>query len=105
MNRTYIRIKYAADFLVALIAVIVFSPLMAGVAIAIKAEDGGSVIFSQRRTGAGGKKFNCYKFRSMKSTDVHFDKTSPIPSKKTHARPFRRDTMHHITEKGATRCC
>ena len=31
MNRTYIRIKYAADFLVALIAVIVFSPLMAGV--------------------------------------------------------------------------
>ena len=78
MNRTYIRIKYAADFLVALIAVIVFSPLMAGVAIAIKAEDGGSVIVSQRRTGAGGKKFNCYKFRSMKSTDVHFDKTQPV---------------------------
>ena len=78
MNRTYIRIKYAADFLVALIAVIVFSPLMAGVAIAIKAEDGGSVIFSQRRTVAGGKKFNCYKFRSMKSTDVHFDKTQPV---------------------------
>ena len=78
MNRTYIRIKYAADFLVALIAVIVFSPLMAGVAIAIKAEDGGSVIFSQRRPGAGGKKFNCYKFRSMKSTDVHFDKTQPV---------------------------
>ena len=78
MNRTYIRIKYAADFLVALIAVIVFSPLMAGVAIAIKAEDGGSVIFSQRRTGAGGKKFNCYKFRSMNSTDVHFDKTQPV---------------------------
>ena len=78
MNRTYIRIKYAADFLIALIAVIVFSPLMAGVAIAIKAEDGGSVIFSQQRTGAGGKKFNCYKFRSMKSTDVHFDKTQPV---------------------------
>ena len=78
MNRTYIRIKYAIDFLIALISVIALSPLYAGVAIAIKIEDGGPVIFKQRRTGAGGKKFNCYKFRSMKSTHVHFDKTQPV---------------------------
>ncbi len=78
MNRTYIRIKYAIDFLIALISVIALSPLYAGVAIAIKIEDGGPVIFKQRRTGAGGKKFDCYKFRSMKSTHVHFDKTQPV---------------------------
>ena len=67
MNRAYIKIKYALDFLLAAAGIILFSPLMLGVAIAIKAEDGGSVIFRQTRTGVGGKKFNCYKFRSMKS--------------------------------------
>lgn len=74
MNRAYIRFKYAADFVVALIAVVVCLPLFIAVSIAIKAEDGGKVIFAQRRTGVGGKKFNCYKFRSMKSTDVSYDK-------------------------------
>lgn len=74
MNRTYLRIKYAIDFVIALVGVIVLAPLFAGVAIAIKAEDGGPVIFRQRRTGAGGKKFDCYKFRSMKSTHISYDK-------------------------------
>lgn len=78
MNRVYIRFKYAMDWLAALIAVIAASPLLLGVAIAIKAEDGGPVIFKQSRTGAGGRKFNCYKFRSMKSTHVAFDKNHPV---------------------------
>ena len=52
MNRAYIKIKYALDFLLAAAGIILFSPLMLGVAIAIKAEDGGSVIFRQTRTGA-----------------------------------------------------
>lgn len=78
MNKAYLKFKYAFGFLLALIGVIALSPLMAAVAIAIKAEDGGPVIFKQKRTGAGGKKFNCYKFRSMKSTQVSFDKDHPV---------------------------
>lgn len=78
MNKTYIRFKYAIDFVVALVGIVVFSPLMLGVAIAIKAEDGGSVIFKQRRTGAEGKKFDCYKFRSMKSETVSYDKNKRV---------------------------
>ncbi len=78
MNKFYIGVKYSADFLIALILVVALSPLMLGIAIAIKAEDGGVVIFKQRRTGAGGKKFNCYKFRSMKSTEVTFDKDKRV---------------------------
>ena len=78
MNNAYIKFKYAADFLLALIGVVILSPVFIGVAIAIKAEDGGKIIFKQRRTGAGGKKFNCYKFRSMKSTQVSFDKNHPV---------------------------
>ena len=82
MNRTYIRLKYTVDFFIALVALIAASPILIAVAIAIKAEDGGQVIFKQLRTGKQGKKFYCYKFRSMKSTDVSFDKEHPVISKR-----------------------
>lgn len=78
MNTAYIKFKYAADFVLALFGVVLLAPLFAAVAIAIKAEDGGKVILTQRRTGVGGKKFNCYKFRSMKRADVAFDKNNPV---------------------------
>jgi lipopolysaccharide/colanic/teichoic acid biosynthesis glycosyltransferase len=45
--------------------IIVLSPLLIAVAIAIKLEDGGPVIFIQRRTGLGNRFFGMYKFRSM----------------------------------------
>ena len=78
MHRGYRIFKYSFDFCAALLGVIVLSPLLLLVAIAIKAEDGGEIIFRQKRTGAGGKKFYCYKFRSMKSADVPFDKHRPV---------------------------
>ena len=78
MNRVYIRFKYAMVFVMALVALVAVSPLLLGVAIAIKAEDGGKVIFKQLRTGKQGKKFYCYKFRSMKGENVPFDKHRPV---------------------------
>lgn len=80
MRKIYIKIKYAIAFLLALIALVLTSPIFLIVAIAIKAEDGGNIIFKQLRTGKEGKKFYCYKFRSMKSTDVAFDKNNPVIS-------------------------
>ena len=41
------------------------SPILLGVAIAIKLDDGGPVFFSQTRIGLHGKPFKMYKFRSM----------------------------------------
>ncbi len=58
-------IKRAFDFTVALIATIVFSPLLAATAIAVKAYDGGPAIYKQKRLTYGGKEFYLYKFRSM----------------------------------------
>lgn len=78
MIRFYLQIKYIIDFLLALAGVIIISPLLAGIAIAIKCEDGGNVLLKQTRTGRYGKKFTCYKFRSMKSADVPFDKHNPV---------------------------
>ncbi len=78
MTKVYLQFKYIADFIFALLGLIVVSPLMAGIAIAIKAEDGGKVLLRQLRTGRYGNKFVCYKFRSMKSADVPFDKSRPV---------------------------
>ncbi len=74
MHRGYLYLKYAFDFCAALLAVILLSPLLLAVAAAIKLEDGGEVIFRQKRTGRGGKKFYCYKFRSMTSAKVRYNK-------------------------------
>ncbi len=78
MKKIYVKIKYFLDFIIALILLVLFSPLFIGISIAIKAEDGGKIFFSQLRTGKYGKKFKCYKFRSMVGTDLAFDKKSPV---------------------------
>lgn len=57
--------KRLFDIALSLLALIVLSPVFLGVAIAIKCEDGGKVIFKQTRLTKGGKEFVMYKFRSM----------------------------------------
>ena len=52
--------------LLALILVIVFSPLFIIVAFAILLEDGFPIFFTQKRIGINYTFFNIYKFRSMK---------------------------------------
>lgn len=61
----YKSIKRILDFFFALFATIVFSPLMAIAAILIKIDDGGPVLFKQKRPGKDGKIFEVYKFRTM----------------------------------------
>lgn len=74
----YFKIKKVADVMIATVTVILISPLLAIVALAIKIEDGGNVLIRQSRTGKYGRPFVCYKFRSMKSDHVRFDKNAPV---------------------------
>lgn len=68
----YKVIKRIIDFMMALILIIVCSPIMLVVAIAIKIDSRGPVLFIQPRSGKNGKVFNLYKFRSMaKDNNVH----------------------------------
>jgi lipopolysaccharide/colanic/teichoic acid biosynthesis glycosyltransferase len=53
------------DFIVALIGLLIFSPLFLVIAILIKLSSSGSIIYSQERVGLNGKLFRLYKFRSM----------------------------------------
>lgn len=61
----YKQFKRFCDFTVSLVALIVLSPLFAVVAIAIKLDSKGPVIFKLERLGFGGNVFLIYKFRSM----------------------------------------
>lgn len=61
----YTLLKYALDRLFALVALLLTSPLMLGIAIAIKLDDGGPVFYKQRRLTKNGKVFEVIKFRSM----------------------------------------
>ncbi|PSB23421.1 UDP-galactose phosphate transferase [filamentous cyanobacterium Phorm 46] len=59
--------KSILDRLIAAIALLVFSPVMLVVAIAIYLRMGGPVFFTQPRPGKNGRVFNFYKFRTMTS--------------------------------------
>jgi pglC len=59
-------IKRVCDFILALLLLVIAAIPMIIVAISIKLEDGGPVIYKSKRMGKGCKVFNTYKFRSMK---------------------------------------
>ena len=60
-------IKRPQDFVCALLATIVLSPVMAVTAVLVRAKLGSPVLFKQDRPGKDGKIFKVYKFRSMTS--------------------------------------
>jgi exopolysaccharide biosynthesis polyprenyl glycosylphosphotransferase len=57
--------KALLDRLVALIALIVLSPLLVAIALAIRVSSPGPAIFRQARTGWHGREFTMWKFRTM----------------------------------------
>ena len=66
MNEFERNTKRLLDLFVAMICIIVFSPLFLICYILVKREDGGPAIFRQERIGRFGRPFNIYKFRSMR---------------------------------------
>ncbi|KRL41526.1 sugar transferase [Liquorilactobacillus nagelii] len=62
----YRALKRVADVALSMAGLIVLSPVLAGVAIAIKVDDKkGPVFYRQERVGRHGKRFMMFKFRSM----------------------------------------
>lgn len=67
LNHAYNRfLKRGIDFFGSFIGVIVLSPLLAMVALIVKMDSKGAVIFSQERVTEGGRIFRVYKFRTMR---------------------------------------
>jgi len=88
----FMRFKHVIDWLIALIAVIVLAPFLALVALIVKFDSPGPVIFRQERVGYRGHLFTVYKFRTM--ANVASD-TSALDAAKTQSADKR------ITRVGA----
>ena len=58
-------VKRAMDIVLSLIALVILSPILLLVSLAIKLEDGGPIFFRQDRVTIGGRVFQILKFRSM----------------------------------------
>ena len=91
-NRT---LKFITDYIIAVIAIIITSPIMLVTAIAIKLTSSGPVIFKQERIGFKGQPFEMYKFRSMKVQNPNEEKsewTTKDDPRKTKIGDFIRKT-------------
>lgn len=60
-----VYVKRAEDILLGSLIVVLISPILLGVALAIKLTSRGPIIFKQKRHGAQGQEFTVWKFRSM----------------------------------------
>ncbi|MER8402794.1 sugar transferase [Mesorhizobium sp. M1348] len=72
-NQAYLKIKQAIDWASALFVLVVFSPLLLFVAIAVKIDSPGPALFRQKRMGYRGHPYEVYKFRTMKLSDTAVD--------------------------------
>jgi exopolysaccharide biosynthesis polyprenyl glycosylphosphotransferase len=65
VSRSTLLVKRAVDLAVCVPALLLLSPLFALIAVAIKLDDGGPVLFSQSRASQYGRPFRMLKFRTM----------------------------------------
>ncbi|MDT2748628.1 sugar transferase [Streptococcus parauberis] len=86
----YPIIKRSLSIIVSGIAIIILSPVLLGIAIAIKIDSTGPVLFKQKRVGKDKSHFMIYKFRSM-----YVDAPADMP---TH---MLQDPTAMITKVGA----
>ncbi|MGO8786637.1 MAG: sugar transferase [Terriglobia bacterium] len=60
-------LKRGIDFIMALVALVILSPLLLILAVLVKITSRGPILFTQTRCGLGGRQFTLYKFRSMRA--------------------------------------
>lgn len=64
-NEDLLLLKRLGDFVMALVLLLVLSPLLLVLALLIKLTSKGPILYRQARCGLGGRKFTLHKFRSM----------------------------------------
>ncbi len=63
----YSAVKRIFDVVCSLVAIVLLSWLLIIISLLVKFEDGGAVLFKQRRVGKGKNEFYIYKFRTMRA--------------------------------------
>ena len=93
------HIKRPQDFLCAILATIVLSPVMLITALLVRIKLGSPVLFTQERPGLNGKIFKLYKFRTM--TDKKDEKGNLLPDDKrmtSFGRKLRATSLDELPE-------
>lgn len=92
-------IKRPQDFLCALMATVVLSPVMLGTAVCVRVKLGSPVLFTQDRPGRNGRVFKMYKFRSMTDKMDADGKLLPDEDRLTSfGRKLRRTSLDELPE-------
>ena len=98
-NKMQDNVKRVFDTVVAFIALLILWPVMLMVALAVKLDSPGPVIFKQVRVGKWGKPFECYKFRSM-YIDAEARKAELMSQNEADAVVFKMKNDPRITKVG-----
>ena len=91
--------KRALDLVLALVAVIVLSPLLLGLAIMVRRKLGSPILFRQARPGVAGKAFTVLKFRTMtRACDSHGELLPDAERLTTFGRFLRSSSLDELPE-------
>ena len=97
----YGALKRLADVSCALAGLVAGAPLMLVVAIAIRLDSPGPIVFRQRRSGRGSREFTIYKFRTMRvgTPDLASHLIGPGSSRVTRIGGFlRRSSLDELPQ-------
>lgn len=93
-NISYRRRQRTFDLVVAILVLLLAAPVLALAAAAIRLEDGGPVLFKQKRVGRFGRLFTIYKLRTMRTSECRdsFSPTADGDKRVTHVGYWLRKT-------------
>jgi exopolysaccharide biosynthesis polyprenyl glycosylphosphotransferase len=97
----YERAKRLMDFLLSLIGIILLSPILAVIALAIRMDSAGPAIFKQKRVGKDGRLFDIYKFRTMRvdAPQYGFSPTESVDPRITRlGRTLRKTSLDELAQ-------
>lgn len=77
VSRPMLVYKRLTSIILSTLGLIITLPLMAIIAVALRLDSRGSIIFRQKRVGQDGKLFDLYKFRSMYESDDPIAQSAP----------------------------
>ena len=97
----YECIKRIFDLVVSLVAVIVLSPILLVIALAIRLEDRGPILYRAQRVGRGGKPITVYKFRSMRMNADRLEDMLTPEELEEYKKNFKLEHDPRITKVGA----
>lgn len=96
----YNFIKRIADIILSLVAIVIFSPVFLIVALVIRLDSKGKVVFGHERIGKGMKKIKVYKFRTMYENSNEIFENFTEEQKREYYINFKLDNDPRITKVG-----